>query len=108
MTTSAYCPRCNWVEETSLHALRECLYVVSICQATLSHNRRKKIFRLRNCEWLIDNLSKHNEWEIWFGVTIHFLWYLWNKFIFEGKTISIVEAVGSINVRVHKVLNIVE
>ncbi|KAL4381030.1 hypothetical protein AHAS_Ahas04G0092700 [Arachis hypogaea] len=92
----------------SLYILRNCLYIVSIWHAILPHDLSKNFFCLENWEWLINNLSKHNEWGIWFSVTIHSLWCLRNKFVFEEKTTRIVEVVGSIKALVHKMLNIVK
>ncbi|KAG4941241.1 hypothetical protein JHK87_045112 [Glycine soja] len=73
----SFCPRCRLVQETCLHALRDCRKVAAFWRSVLPKKLAPKFFNGDVTVWLETNLSFSEAaffWPTFFGIAVELLW----------------------------------
>ena len=81
----SFCPRCRLVEETCLHALRDCPKVAAFWRSGLRKKLAPKFFNGDVTVWLETNLSFSEAaffWPAFFGIAVDLLWESRNDLVF--------------------------
>ncbi|KAH1152255.1 hypothetical protein GLYMA_16G210600v4 [Glycine max] len=79
------CPRCPELEETCLHALRDCPKVAAFWRSVLPKKLAPKFFNGDVAVWLETNLSFSEAaffWPTFFGIAVELLWESRNDLVF--------------------------
>ncbi|KAH1206309.1 TMV resistance protein N [Glycine max] len=77
ISMDSFCPRCRLVEETCLHALRDCRKVAAFWRSVLPKKLAPKFFKGDVTVWLETNLSFSEAaffWPTFFGIAVELLW----------------------------------
>lgn len=101
LAESACCPMCGDVEETVLHAVRDCNRMVQVW-SSINEGSLPQSFFADNMEgWLRSNLKSNGQrrglkWPLLFGTVVHLAWQARNDLIFRHISLSLDQMVRRI------------
>jgi ribonuclease HI len=93
MTRENLCPRCGDYPETIMHVLRDCEELKMFWNDLICQDDWSKFFSLGLHRWIDWNIttshigSKHDNWQIFFGVAVCELWKDRNSLVFNRKSL---------------------
>ncbi|CAI9108693.1 OLC1v1008360C1 [Oldenlandia corymbosa var. corymbosa] len=100
LTIDASCQRCGALEETALHAVRDCPEAKQVCCKFVTPHLHSVFFGWDHRMWVTGNLqnSLHitGEWALLFGVVAWKLWRWRNLLIFENEVFLLPYKVGEV------------
>lgn len=98
MTNERHCPKYGEVLESRLHAVRECLFLITIWQSVVPKHAQSAFFSLPLDDWLLWNLmslrrwrSEEFEWQSFFSMLCWLLWKNRNLYVFANNNNSVQE-----------------
>ncbi|KAH9661420.1 putative ribonuclease H protein [Citrus sinensis] len=86
------CGRCHADVESSLHAIRDCVYSRGIWRKLVPAHRQHDFFSYPLRQWIITNLNRRAcdmgilFWPVMFGITAWRIWYWRNQVMFNNKS----------------------
>ncbi|KAK9220713.1 hypothetical protein WN944_009136 [Citrus x changshan-huyou] len=103
------CGRCHAQVESSLHAIRDCVYSKGVWRKPVPVARQHGFFSHPLRQWLVMNLRRRTcdmgslYWQVTFGVAAWRIWYWRNQLMFNNKSWNGDLIVRDINARAENI-----
>ncbi|KAL5173154.1 TMV resistance protein N [Glycine soja] len=104
ISMDSFCRRCHSLEETILHALRDCPEVAAFWRSVLPKKLAPKFFNGDVTVWLERNLDHQSFseaalfWPTFFGIAVELLWQFRNDLVFDHSGRRGLDLSGAIDI----------